>query len=87
MQKKEPERTCIACRKKGNKEQFFKVVLNKSGEVLIESKTKLEGRGAYICKNEECLALGKKNRALSRVFKKPISNEIYEELLNEFRSN
>lgn len=85
MQKREPERTCIACRKKGNKSLFFKIVMNKNGDVEIESDVKLEGRGAYICKNEECAKICKKNRALNRVFKRNIPENVYEEILNEFR--
>lgn len=84
MQKKLPERTCIACRKKGDKLLFIKVVLNKNGEASIERDAKLDGRGAYICKNIECASLCKKNRALNRVFKKNINESVYEELLNEF---
>ena len=86
MQNRQPERTCIACRKKGDKSLFFKIVLNKNGEVKIEKDAKLEGRGAYICKNEDCAKNCKKSRALSRVFKRNISEDIYEEILNEFRN-
>lgn len=75
-----PERTCIVCRKKGDKSNFFKVVLNKSGEVAILGETQLCGRGAYICKNAECILKAKKTRALSRVFKTSIPDEIYGEL-------
>ena len=84
MQKREPERTCIACRKKGDKSLFVKVVLNKNGEVKVESGAKLEGRGAYVCKTAECVSTCKKTKALNRVFKQNISDEVYEELLNEF---
>ena len=84
MQNKKPERTCIACRTKGDKSLFIKVVLNKSGETFVERAVKLEGRGAYLCKNIECAKLCKKNRALNRVFKRPIDESVYEELLNEF---
>ena len=78
-----PERTCIVCRKKGPKENFIKIVKNKNGEVSIEKQKKLDGRGAYICKNEKCFADAKKKRALNRVFKMQISDEIYEEIANE----
>ena len=84
MQNKKPERTCIACRTKGDKSLFVKVVLNKNGEVFIEKTEKLDGRGAYICKNINCAKLCKKNKALNRVFKRPIEESVYEELLNEF---
>ena len=57
MQNNKPERTCIACRTKGDKSLFIKVVMNKSGEVFVERAAKLEGRGAYICKNIDCAKL------------------------------
>lgn len=84
MQNNKPERTCIACRTKGDKSLFIKVVLNKNGEVFVERTAKLDGRGAYICKNIDCAKLCKKNKALNRVFKRPIDDAVYEELLNEF---
>ncbi len=83
MQNTKPERTCIACRKKGDKSLFVKVVLNKNGEAKLERTAKLEGRGAYICKNIDCANLCKKNKALNRVFKRPIDESVYEELINE----
>ena len=36
-----PERTCIACRKKGSKDNFIKVVKNKNNELQIEKDKKL----------------------------------------------
>lgn len=84
MPKIEPVRTCVACRTKGTKENFFKVVMNKNGEVLVEITKKLDGRGAYVCKNQECLNLCKKKRILNKVFKKEVPENVYEELLSEF---
>lgn len=84
MQKREPQRTCIACRKKGKKEDFLKIVLNKSGEIFVERTKRLDGRGAYICKNLSCALQAKKSKALNRVFKTNVPIEIYEELINEF---
>ena len=84
MQNKKPERTCIVCRKKGDKSLFYKIVLNKNGDIKIEKNDKLEGRGAYLCKEEVCIKTCIKKKALNRAFKKNISDEIYEELLNEF---
>lgn len=82
-----PERTCIACRKKGEKSNFIKVVLDKSGRVLIEKDTKLDGRGAYICKgSEECLNKCEKSKILSKVFKTNVPVEIYGEIRHELRT-
>lgn len=85
MQNNKPERTCIACRKKGDKSLFFKIVLSKNGEIAIEKDKKLNGRGAYICKNEECVAKCVKNKALNRVFKTNIPQNFYEGIVNEWK--
>ena len=79
-----PERTCIACRSKGSKENFIKVVKNKTGEFMVERHKKLDGRGAYICKDESCIKICKTKKSLNRVFKQNIKDDVYEELLNEF---
>ncbi len=86
MQKKQPERTCIVCRKKGTKDNFIKIVLNKSGNLAIERDKKLDGRGAYICASEECILKCKKAKSINRVFKKNVEDEFYEELKNEFEN-
>ena len=41
---------------------------------------KMEGRGAYICDNIECLERVKKSKRLERVLDINISDEIYESL-------
>ena len=79
-----PERTCIACRSKGSKENFIKIVKNKAGEFCVEKDKKLDGRGAYVCKNQDCVAKCEKTKALNRVFKTVVPQEVYEELKNEF---
>ena len=75
------ERTCIVCRQKKGKNQMTRIVCD--GEnVLIENGKKLNGRGTYICKDENCLNLLIKNKSLNRAFKKNISLETYEEVIN-----
>ena len=78
-----PERTCIVCRKKGDKLNFVKIVKNKDGSIAVEKDKKLDGRGAYICKNDECLKKCEKTKALNRVFKTNIPQNIYGDLVNE----
>lgn len=74
------ERTCAVCRKKRQKESFLRIVLNKDNEVLIDYTMKKDGRGAYICKNEECFKSARKKSAFERSFKKSIDKAIYDEL-------
>ena len=77
-----PERTCIVCRKKAGKENFLKVVKTKDGGFAVQREKKIDGRGAYICKDSECLAKCQKTKALNRVFKTNVPTEIYEDILN-----
>lgn len=77
MSEHKPERSCIVCRSKGDKSNFIKVVKNKDGNIQIEKDKKLDGRGAYICKKEECIKKCIKTKALNRVFKTNVSENVY----------
>ena len=77
-----PQRTCIVCRTKGEKNNFLKIVKNKNGNISIETDKKLDGRGAYICKNIECAKKCQKTKALNRVFKTEIDQNLYEDIAN-----
>ncbi|WP_022854973.1 YlxR family protein [Thermodesulfobacterium thermophilum] len=46
-----PERTCAFCKKKAPKFELFRFV-NKGGALVFDPEKKLQGRGAYLCK--EC---------------------------------
>ena len=86
MLKHKPERSCVVCRKKSEKKDFIKVVKNKNGEIGIELTLKLDGRGAYLCKNEECIKKAIKTKIFNKVFKSNISQNFYEGLENEFKT-
>ena len=50
-----PERTCMGCNGKKPKKELIRIVKNKEGEINIDRTGKMQGRGAYICDNIECL--------------------------------
>lgn len=78
---------CIVCRKRRSKEEFLRIVKNNSGELLIDSTYKAPGRGAYVCRNRECILNALKKRALNRAYKCSVPEKIYEKLKEaiEFR--
>ena len=78
--KKLPQRTCIGCNEKKDKKDLIRIVKNKDNEILVDKTGKLNGRGAYICNNVECLEKLKKSKRLNKVFETNISDEIYESL-------
>ena len=75
-----PERMCAVCRKKGEKNLFIRIVKNNEGRFLIDYTMKADGRGAYICKNSECIKGARVKRAAERSFKTKIPYEFYDEL-------
>lgn len=78
--KKIPQRTCMGCNEKKDKKELIRIVKNKENEITIDKTGKKEGRGSYICNNEECLEKLIKSKRLERIFEMKISQEIYESL-------
>ena len=78
--KKMPQRTCMGCNEKKDKKDLIRIVKNKNNEILVDKTGKLDGRGAYICNNVECLEKLKKSKRLNRIFETNISDEIYESI-------
>ncbi len=66
MQKKIPIRQCVACRAKKEKRELVRVVRAPDGTVAIDTRGKMAGRGAYLCKEISCLEKAVKSRALQR---------------------
>ncbi|WP_027623467.1 RNase P modulator RnpM [Clostridium lundense] len=85
--KKIPQRMCTGCGEMKPKKELIRVVKNKEEEVSIDLTGKKPGRGAYICKNAECLQKSFKSKRLERNLETTISEEIYnklkEEIMNE----
>lgn len=80
MVKKIPLRMCIACREMKNKNELIRIVGNKEGNVTIDLKGKLNGRGAYLCQNSICIAQALKTGKLNRALQMPVPDTIWEEL-------
>ena len=55
-------------------------------QFVIDIHHKLGGRGAYICKDKQCINLTIKKRLLNKSFKANLSNEIYK-ILEDYEQN
>lgn len=75
--RKLPVRQCLGCRGHFDKINLIRVVKNKQLEINLDFSGKMQGRGAYICKNQTCLNKAIKSRAISRAFSMQIPDEIY----------
>ena len=76
--KKIPQRKCIVCQDRDSKKELIRIVKNKEGEIFLDPSGRANGRGAYICKDSECLKKAIKTKALNRAFKVEVSDEVYE---------
>lgn len=72
-----PQRTCMGCNSKKDKNELIRIVKNNKNEIIVDETGKQEGRGAYICNNAGCLEKVIKSKRLERVLKTKISDEIY----------
>lgn len=81
MQKRKiPMRQCLGCRTMFPKKELIRVVRSPDGGIALDFRGKAPGRGAYVCRNPECLKKAKKARALERAFGVPVPDEIYDAL-------
>ncbi len=78
--KKVPLRKCVACGEGKPKKELIRIVKNSENEVSVDVTGKMNGRGAYICSNIECLALAQKGKKLSRALEVEVTNDVYEDL-------
>ena len=83
MQKKIPQRQCMGCRERKNKRDMIRVVRQTDGAVSLDFSGKLNGRGAYVCPDPECLKKCRKTRSLDRCLEVTIPEEVYERLTKE----
>ena len=78
MQKKQPQRTCMGCNQKKDKKDLIRIVKNKENVINVDKTGNMQGRGAYICNDINCLEKAIKNKRLEKVLETKISQEIYE---------
>ena len=87
MQKKIPQRQCMGCRERKAKKELIRVVRGTDGTVSLDFGGKLNGRGAYICPDAECLKKARKAKSLDRSLEVTIPEEVYDRLEKEMVQN
>lgn len=97
--RKVPERRCVGCGGTFEKRDLLRIVrapepkpvdtpttdAPQPDRISIDFSGKRAGRGAYICKKEECLAKAKKSGRLKSSLECEISDAVYEQLAREIR--
>ena len=84
MNKKIPMRMCVGCGEMKGKKEMMRVLKTPEGPIVLDMTGRKNGRGAYLCRNLDCLRKAEKNKGLERSFKMNIPDEVYRNLEKEF---
>jgi predicted RNA-binding protein YlxR (DUF448 family) len=75
---------CVGCGEMKPKREMVRVVRPPEQAadtgISLDLTGKKPGRGAYICKNAQCLRQARKARRLERAFSCPIPDEVYDRM-------
>lgn len=63
------QRSCLGCRQVFDQNGLVRYVLSPLGEVLVDYRHKLPGRGAYTCLDRSCIESAVKRRQFDRAFR------------------
>ncbi|MFU0832071.1 MAG: YlxR domain-containing protein [Oscillospiraceae bacterium] len=88
MQKRKvPLRMCAGCGQMKPKKELVRVVKSPEGEISMDLSGRKPGRGAYICRDINCLKAARKARRLEKSFSCRIPDEVYDRLGEELVGN
>ncbi len=84
--KKVPVRKCVGCQENITKKELIRIVNNKELGVVLDKTGKLNGRGAYLCCDSDCVDLAIKKRRLNSALKSEIPEDLYKEIKDYVKS-
>lgn len=77
--KHEPLRMCIVCREMKPQKSMVRIVKNECG-IVVDLNGKQNGRGCYICLDDQCISKIKKQKVLNRVYKTNVAEDVYDNI-------
>ena len=84
--RKVPMRMCTGCGQMKPKRELVRVVKSQDGEIALDLTGKKAGRGAYVCRDIECLQKARKARRLEKAFSCRIPDGVYDRMEEELQS-
>ncbi len=70
MKQRDPERTCLVCRRQRPRSELLRIVRAPEGRVSVDPSGGSDGRGAYVCKDDtSCRRGATRHRLLSRALR------------------
>ncbi|MBM3187123.1 MAG: YlxR family protein [Chloroflexi bacterium] len=73
--RRQPQRTCIACRRVGDKRGFVRLVRTPGGEIVIDPPSRVAGRGAYLCRHKACWMQALRQKRIGTALRTELSPE------------
>ena len=83
INKKVPLRMCIACKETKPKKELIRIVKFEDN-FSVDFTGKANGRGTYICNNDDCFDKLCKNKLLNKAYKQNIDNDVYKTIGEEY---
>lgn len=84
--RKIPERQCLGCNVHKPKAELLRVVRTPDGDVCLDFRGKVGGRGAYICYDPACLRKARKSGRIDRNLEVTVPEEIYDRMEKELEA-
>ena len=78
-----PIRKCTGCNEHFPKNELVRILRTPEGSIVVDAVAKMSGRGAYICKNADCLKKARQKKRLESALDTAIPDEVYERLSEE----
>ncbi len=75
-------RRCIACRESKPQDELIRFVLS-GQDPVVDISGRAEGRGFYLCRNEECIRTAVKRKAFNRVCKRNLDEKEISSLIGQ----
>lgn len=73
-------RRCCACHEHDDKSNMIRFVKTPEGDVVLDDRRTMDGRGVWVHREADCIAKLKKKRLLDVAFKTRVGENVYGEL-------
>jgi uncharacterized protein len=80
MPRRQPVRTCVACRLEAGKGQLIRLVRRPDGGVILDRSGRANGRGAYLHADAACIETARKRRSVDRALAVAVPDEVWSEI-------
>ena len=85
--RKIPMRMCVGCREMKEKRQLLRIVKSPENVISFDRVGKAPGRGAYVCRDQECRAKAVKQKQLERALETKIEEAVFSQLMEEINAD